>query len=162
MRAKNVVNNLVVSSSTQSLSTMGQLIGTNWRILRRGIKRRTQLEDGTNMQWALSVRAKRRDVLTKDVIDAVVEFLTNETKVNPNKWDIMKHHIMKNRWKEHAIHFLKNQKYIFPNFFNLTLSVIVLFFVSACCIIPSCSWGFRFLVVKDIIVWKHMFTISSN
>jgi hypothetical protein len=79
-------------------------------------KRRTQLEDGTNMQWAPSVRAKKRDVLTKDVVDAMVEFLTNETKVNPNKWDVMKHHIMKNRWKEHVIHFLKNQKYIFSKF----------------------------------------------
>jgi len=50
MKAKNVVSNLVVSSSTQSVSTMGPLIGTNWRILRRGKKRRIQLEDGTNMQ----------------------------------------------------------------------------------------------------------------
>ncbi len=114
------------------------------------------------MQWAPSVRAKKRDVLTKDVVDAMVEFLTNETKVNPNKWDVMKHHIMKNRWKEHVIHFLKNQKYIFPNFFNLILSTIVLFFVLACCIIHGCSWGLRFVVVKDIIIWKHMFTISSN
>jgi hypothetical protein len=58
------------------------------------------------MQWALAVRAKRKDAITKDV-DALVEFWTNETKVNLNKWDIMKHHIMKNRWEEHATHFLE-------------------------------------------------------
>jgi CheY-specific phosphatase CheX len=40
MRAKNVVSNMVVSSSAQSLTVMGQLIGTNWRILRRGQSRK--------------------------------------------------------------------------------------------------------------------------
>jgi hypothetical protein len=35
MKARNVVNNMVVSSSTQSLIVVGQLIGTNWRILKR-------------------------------------------------------------------------------------------------------------------------------
>jgi hypothetical protein len=35
MRAKNVVNNVVISSSTQSFIVVGQLIGTNWKILRK-------------------------------------------------------------------------------------------------------------------------------
>jgi hypothetical protein len=82
---------MVVSNSTQSLIIVGQLIGTNWRILRRRQRRRIQLEDGTSVQWALAVQPKRKDALTKDVVDAVLEFWTNEIKVNPNKWDIMKH-----------------------------------------------------------------------
>jgi hypothetical protein len=49
MRAKNIVNNIVVSSSTHNLTTMGQLIETNWRILKRGQSRRIQLEDNTKM-----------------------------------------------------------------------------------------------------------------
>jgi hypothetical protein len=40
MKAKNFVNSMVVSSSTQGLITMGQLIGANWRILRRGQNRK--------------------------------------------------------------------------------------------------------------------------
>jgi hypothetical protein len=40
MKAKFFVNSMVVSSSTQSLITMGQLIGANWRILRRGQNRK--------------------------------------------------------------------------------------------------------------------------
>ncbi len=36
MKAKNVVSSMVVSSSTQSLTIVGQFIGTNWRILIRG------------------------------------------------------------------------------------------------------------------------------
>jgi len=35
MRAKNVVNNVVISSSTQIFIVVGQLIGTNWKILRK-------------------------------------------------------------------------------------------------------------------------------
>jgi hypothetical protein len=35
MKTKNVVGNMVVSISTQSLTVMGQLIGTNWRIVVR-------------------------------------------------------------------------------------------------------------------------------
>jgi hypothetical protein len=46
-------------------------------------------------------------VLTKDVVDEVVEFWTNETRVSPNKKDIMKHHIMKNIREKHVIHFLE-------------------------------------------------------
>jgi hypothetical protein len=59
------------------------------------------------MQWAFATQAKWRDVLTNDVVDIAVEFWTNETRVNPNKKDIMKHHIMKNIWEEHATHFLE-------------------------------------------------------
>jgi hypothetical protein len=80
---------------------------------------RIQLEDGTSMQWAPVVRTKRKDALTTDV-DAMVKFWTNETTVSPNKWDVM---------------------YILPNFFNLILSTIVLFFVSTCCIVYGYSWG---------------------
>jgi hypothetical protein len=74
MKAKNVVSSMVVSSSTQSLIAVGQLIGTNWRILRRRQSKIIQLEGGTSMQWAPIVRAKRKDALTKDVVDAMVEF----------------------------------------------------------------------------------------
>ncbi len=49
MKAKKVVNSVVVSSPTQSFIVVGQLIGANWRILRKGQNMRTQLEGGTNM-----------------------------------------------------------------------------------------------------------------
>jgi len=68
------------------------------------------------MQRALAVRAKRKDEFTKDVVDEVVEFWTNETKVNPNKWDVMKHCIMKIRWEEHATHFLEEPQAHFSKF----------------------------------------------
>jgi hypothetical protein len=53
MRAKNVVNSMVVSSSTQSFVAIGQLIGASQRILNKGQSMRIQLEDGSSMQWAL-------------------------------------------------------------------------------------------------------------
>jgi hypothetical protein len=101
-------------------------------------------------------------VLTKDVIDVVVEFWTNETRVNPSKWDVMKHHIMKNRWEEHATHFHEKPLvhssnilhfYSFCDFFFLNFNLL------------HCLWlfmGLGFVVVKNIIVLKHMFTITFN
>ncbi len=49
MRAKNFVSSMVVSNSTHSFNVVGQLIGTNWKMLRKGQSRRIQLEDGTSM-----------------------------------------------------------------------------------------------------------------
>jgi hypothetical protein len=83
-----------------------------------------QLQDGSNMQWTPLARAKRRDVVTKDVVDVVVEFWKNETRVNPNKKGIMKHRIMKNIWEEHASYFLEEpQVHVLP-FFNLIFSIM--------------------------------------
>jgi hypothetical protein len=80
---------------------------------------RIQLEDGSNMQWAPIARTKWKNVFTKDVVDAVVEFWTNETRVSLNKKDIMK-----NIWEEHATHFLEEpQIHVLP-FFNLILSTM--------------------------------------
>jgi hypothetical protein len=63
-------------------------------------------------------------VLTKDVVDVVVEFWTNETRVSSNKKDIMKPRIMKNIWEEHATHFLEEPHvHVFP-FFNLIISTL--------------------------------------
>jgi hypothetical protein len=50
MRARNVVSSMVVSNSTENLTTIGQLIGMNPRILSRGQNRRVQLEEvGSSM-----------------------------------------------------------------------------------------------------------------
>ncbi len=49
MRAKNFVSSMVVSNSTHSFTIMGQFIGTNWKILRKGQSRRIKLEGGTSM-----------------------------------------------------------------------------------------------------------------
>jgi len=53
MKGKNVVNNMVVSNSTQSFVAIGRLIGASQRILSKGQSMRIQLEDDSNMQWAL-------------------------------------------------------------------------------------------------------------
>jgi hypothetical protein len=82
---------------------------------------RIQLEDGSSMQWAATTQTKWINVLTKDVVDAMVEFWTNETRVSLNKKDIMKHCIMKNIWEKHATHFLEEpQVHVLP-FFNLIM-----------------------------------------
>jgi hypothetical protein len=52
-KARNVVSSMVVSNSTQNLTTIGQLIGVNPRILNKRQNRILQLEEvGSSMQWA--------------------------------------------------------------------------------------------------------------
>jgi hypothetical protein len=77
-------------------------------------------------------------VLTKDVVDVLVEFWTNETRVSINKKDIMKHYIMKNIWEKHATHFLKKpQEHVFP-FFNLIVCNVLIMYG----FLLNCSWLF--------------------
>ncbi len=47
-------------------------------------------------------------MLSKNVVDSMVEFWTNETKVSRNKKNMARHHISKKRWEEHVIHFLED------------------------------------------------------
>jgi hypothetical protein len=75
-------------------------------ILNKGQSKRVQLEDGSCMEWAFVVQAKKKDVLSKD-FNLVVNFWTIEIRVSPNKRDVMKHHINKKIWEEHASHFLE-------------------------------------------------------
>jgi len=55
MKAKNVVNSMVVSSFTQSFVAIGQFIGASQRILNKGQSMKIQLEDGSSMQWAFVI-----------------------------------------------------------------------------------------------------------
>ncbi len=71
----------------------------------------------------------------------LVKFWTNETSVSPNKLDVMKHRIMKNRWEKHVIHFLEYPHVHSSNFFQFDSFCNFLFFVLTCCIVYGCSWG---------------------
>jgi hypothetical protein len=92
----------------------------------------------------------------------LMEFWTNETRVSPNKWDVMKHRIMKNRWEKHVIRSFEEPHVHSSNFFQFDSFCNCFIF---CFNLLHCLWLFMGLgpmVVKDIIIWKHMFTISSN
>jgi hypothetical protein len=104
------------------------------------------------MQWALEVQTKIKGALTKDVIDVMVEFWTNEIKVSPNKQDVMKHHIMKNRWEKHGMHFLEEPHVHSSKFLQFdSLCNCFIFYLN----LLHCLWlfmGLGSMVVKDIIV----------
>jgi len=58
--------------------------------------------------------------------------------------------------------FLKNHMYILPNYFWFDSFCNCFIF---CFSLLHCLWlfmGLGSMVVDDVIVWKHMFTISSN
>jgi hypothetical protein len=49
----------------------------------------------------------KKCVLSKDVADSMMEFSTNETKVDPNKKNVVRYCMGKKRWEKHVTHFLK-------------------------------------------------------
>jgi hypothetical protein len=78
----------------------------NTRIFTTGQNKITQLEEiGSSMEWKSVIRVKTKVALTK-VVD-LVDFWANETRVSPKKRDVVKHRTNKNKWEEHAIHFLE-------------------------------------------------------
>jgi hypothetical protein len=56
-------------------------------------------------------------VLSKDVVDSMVEFWIDETKVSPNKKNMVRHCINRKRWGKHGIHFLKEPHVHFSIYF---------------------------------------------
>lgn len=82
----------------------------------------------------------------------LVEFWSSETRVNPNKQNVMKHRIMKNRWEKHVIHFLEEPHVHSSNFFQFDSFGNCFIF---CFSLLRCLWlfmGLGSMVVKDIIV----------
>jgi hypothetical protein len=53
--------------------------------LSKGKSRRIRLENGSNILWAPAAEAKWRDVLSKDVVDVVVEFWKMKQRLVQNK-----------------------------------------------------------------------------
>jgi hypothetical protein len=50
---------------------MGQLIRVNPRILNRGQCKKMQLEEGSCKEWAITIRSKRKDSLSKDAVNLI-------------------------------------------------------------------------------------------
>jgi hypothetical protein len=72
--ARNVIEATVISvGDNQCLKGCSQYIGMNKRTLKRGVSRRTLLNEGVQgSRWAKSNRNRRKDALQQSVVDVVV------------------------------------------------------------------------------------------
>lgn len=72
----------------------------------RAINRRGQLNQGHSF-WALTPRAKRSDCLPDEVKEKVAMFWGRETRVSPNKKDVVRHRLGPKIHETHPAHLLE-------------------------------------------------------
>lgn len=89
----------------------------------------------------------------------LVEFWTNETRVSPNKGDVMKHRIMKNRWEKHVIHFLEEPHVHSSKIFQFDFFCNYLIF---CFSLLHCLWLFMGLWINGCKRHHSMKTYVYN
>lgn len=60
--------------------------------------------------WAKGDRARRKDALTQAVLDIVVAWWTEETRVSPQKKDVRRKRVGVNKFITHAGHWLEESQ----------------------------------------------------
>jgi hypothetical protein len=90
-RAQNVVIPMVAIDSIQNIQQTNLLTRIHYKNFKRGMERRLCLESRMdNALWVFSDKTKRRDSLSSNVKDLVVQFWTKYICVNPNMRDVVR------------------------------------------------------------------------
>ena len=104
---KSALLDAAVSTGSQKLSTLSKVLGSNRKVLAIAQRRRVPGDfDGTNLP-KLRMSRQRREGLSAEVKATVVAWWDKETKVSPNKKDVVRHRIGRKEWlPPHATHYL--------------------------------------------------------
>lgn len=88
--ARNVIEAAVISiGDDRCMRAAATCVGMNKRTVRRAIQRRSLLNDRSDGEvWAKIYRRKRKDALEECVVDRVISWWTDETRVSPCKKDV--------------------------------------------------------------------------
>ena len=130
--ARNVLEAAVISlEDADCVEAALTCVGMNRRTLRRGVLRRSSLNVGIPGEvWAMTTRRKRSDALQQDVVDAVVTFWSEETRVSPSKKDVRRKRIGVNRFVSHAGHWLESSQVSSISFVAVFFNVLCVLFES--------------------------------
>ena len=105
-RARNVIIPMVSSVNTSMRQTM-LLTGIHRRNLQVGIVRRLSLDAHVDRSlWALCGKSKRIDATPSSVCELIVEFWCLNSRVSPNRKDVVRKRIDSGMWETHATHHL--------------------------------------------------------
>jgi hypothetical protein len=74
-----------------------------------------------NALWAFYDRDKRKDSLSSNTKDLVVQFWTKNTCVNLNMKDVVRRRIALKSWESHATHLLLETQVYVPFYFPIYL-----------------------------------------
>lgn len=108
VQARSVVEVAVVANEPGSSSGLGRWLGMSKKAVKKGRERRQLLESYTPGEvWAKFYRQKRKDAISKVDIQTVQMFYTSETRVSPNKKDVIHLRTSVKISITHARHFLE-------------------------------------------------------
>jgi hypothetical protein len=62
--------------------------------------------------WAICGKSKRKDALSLEMRDVVVQLWNENNQVSPNKRDVIRKRIGVEKWEAHATHFLTESQVI--------------------------------------------------
>lgn len=123
--ARNVIEAIVISiGDDRCMRAAATCVGMNKRTVRRAIQRRSLLNDRSDGEvWAKIFRRKQKDALEQCVVDWVISWWTDETRVSPCKKDVRNKRISFKTKVSHATHWLEESQVSgFGDFTSLSLS----------------------------------------
>jgi hypothetical protein len=105
-RARNVIIPMVASRNTNMRQT-SLLTGIHRRNFYVGIVRRLSLDARVDRTlWALCGKSKRIDATPPNVCELIVDFWCLNSRVSPNRKDVVRKRIDSGMWETHATHHL--------------------------------------------------------
>ena len=110
-RARNVVIPMVFGSNSTSARKTSLVTGIHRRNMQSGVLRRIALEARTDMAvWALCGRTKRINALAPQITKLVAEYWTDNTRISPNRKDVVKKRVGAKQWIDHPTHHLQESQ----------------------------------------------------
>jgi hypothetical protein len=105
---KDIVYALAASNKTKNNSRIVQVLGVDWRNLKRTIENRFSLYCGWNAFWLNNKKiGKHANVMNKVAIQLIVSFWTLETTISPNAKDVTWKRIGVKEYDVCATHYLQ-------------------------------------------------------
>ena len=101
---------MILGSSIKSARQTSLLTGIARRNIKSGLVRRIALESRTDLVWAVSSCTKRVDALAPGATKLVEEFWTGNTRISPNRKDVVKKRIGAKQWINHPTHHLQESQ----------------------------------------------------
>lgn len=110
--ARNVIEAAVISiGDDRCMRAAGRCVGMNRRTVRRAMQRRDLLNKRSDGEvWAKICRKRRKDALDQCVVDLVVAWWTDETRVSPCKKDVRWKRIGFKKRISHCTHWLEESQ----------------------------------------------------
>lgn len=103
----NIIIPMVASNSIRNICHINTLTWIHWKNFKQVMKRKLSFESRMDkVIWAFYGKAKRKDVLSSEICNAIVKFWTYNTWVSPNMKDVVKRCLVWKSWEPHTTHLL--------------------------------------------------------